>query len=787
MNPRRLAAAAVAILLFAAAPPAAAGPWFEEYHEAERAVASRRWELAVEHLRAALADRPDSAARARTYGMRFVDYFPYLQLGIAYRGLGRPGAALQAFESELSQGAIQQVPARLRELQTLIEAVEKEVASARLEESTRGERLIAEGLSRAARQEEAGDLDAAADSLDRVLALAPESEEALAAAERVRAARAERQRRIDARERAGRLRLRGGEELSRGDPRAAAASFGEAEQLFPTDEGARGLEEARSALAGQLRRSAAPDPIPGRLDRARAFEAEGRWLEAIREVQSVLALQPGHEEALEFEERLARLRADDEAERESGRQVSALLETLRTLRSAGDLAGTLRAANRILVLDPGHGEALTAVAEAHSRLGEQLLVVDGEAPVIVIDGAGAPGEEWIVSEGSGWLAGRVLDATPVELVASIDGQDHPVEVSEVRMGGIWVSDFRVAAVLDPGVSTVRVEARDLSGRETTLEREVEYRRSLLRSRGLFGIAALCLALAGSGALAWRFLRRRALLRRRFNPYVAGAPILDGERYYGRRKLLDYVLRRISNNSVMLYGERRIGKTSFQHQLKRCLGELDDPDHEFFPVFVDLQGIPQERFFATLATEVFHELGPRLGGLEPDPSLATGEYGYRTFVRDLQKTLAALQERNTKKVKLVLLIDEVDELNDYDPRVNQRLRSLFMRSFSDRLVAVVSGVTIKKQWEREGSPWYNFFQEVEVEPLGAGEARALIEAPVAGIFRFEEAAALEIVERTRSKPYLIQRLCSSLIDRMHEEGRRTVGIDDVEAACAAEGL
>ena len=38
---------------------------------------------------------------------------------------------------------------------------------------------------------------------------------------------------------------------------------------------------------------------------------------------------------------------------------------------------------------------------------------------------------------------------------------------------------------------------------------------------------------------------------------------------------------------------------------------------------------------------------------------------------------------------VLLIDEIDQLNDYDPRINQRLRSLFMKSFADRLVAVES--------------------------------------------------------------------------------------------------
>ena len=36
-----------------------------------------------------------------------------------------------------------------------------------------------------------------------------------------------------------------------------------------------------------------------------------------------------------------------------------------------------------------------------------------------------------------------------------------------------------------------------------------------------------------------------------------------------------------------------------------------------------------------------------------------------------------------------LIDEVDELNHYDPRINQGLRSLFMKRFAQSLAAVVA--------------------------------------------------------------------------------------------------
>ncbi|MEE9562490.1 MAG: hypothetical protein V3W50_05430, partial [Thermoanaerobaculia bacterium] len=141
---------------------------------------------------------------------------------------------------------------------------------------------------------------------------------------------------------------------------------------------------------------------------------------------------------------------------------------------------------------------------------------------------------------------------------------------------------------------------------------------------------------------------------------------------------------------------------------------------------------------------------------------------------------ALKKKSSKKVKLVLLIDEVDELNDYDPRINQKLRSLFMKSFAENLISVVSGVEIKKQWEREGSPWYNFFEEIEVKPLGPKEARELVERPIRGIFKLDDGVTDRIISLTDAKPYLIQKLCISLVTRLHEQQRRRITMEDVEA-------
>ena len=289
-------------------------------------------------------------------------------------------------------------------------------------------------------------------------------------------------------------------------------------------------------------------------------------------------------------------------------------------------------------------------------------------------------------------------------------------------------------------------------------------------------------LVGLGGVLYgqRVRRRERLLKRRFNPYVAGAPVLDENLFFGRTRLIDRILQTIHNNSLLLYGERRIGKTSIQHQLKKRLQALEDPEYDFYPVYIDLQGTPEELFFKTLAEDIYHELGPVIGELEP-PSAADGsDYSYRDFVRDIHNVLKKLKGKSSKTVKLVLLIDEVDELNDYDPRVNQKLRSLFMKSFAENLVSVVSGVEIKKQWEREGSPWYNFFEEIEVQPFRREDAQELIERPIRGIFKLEDGLVEQIVSVTECKPYLIQRLCVALVNRAHEENRRTITLADVEA-------
>jgi hypothetical protein len=267
-----------------------------------------------------------------------------------------------------------------------------------------------------------------------------------------------------------------------------------------------------------------------------------------------------------------------------------------------------------------------------------------------------------------------------------------------------------------------------------------------------------------------------LLRRRFNPFIAGPPVLDPKLFVGRQALVDRVLATVPNNSLLLLGERRIGKTSMLHQLRARLPKLDHPRFCFVPVSVDLQGVAEEAFFATLAEAV----GEAIGDERMSAARAADGYDSRELVRDLRRVLPTLECPDERQAKLVLLLDEIDELNGYSHRTNQRLRSLFMRGFADQLVAVAAGVGIAREWDHEGSPWYNFFEELEVGPIDAVAARGLATQPLNGVIAIDEQAVDRLLEEANGRPYILQKIALAAVQRVHEDRRSRITIEDVEA-------
>ncbi len=797
--------------------PGLADLWYEHYAAAEEALAEERWSDAIDQLNRALEKKGDSGGRVRTYGMKFTAYFPYLQLGIAYYELDQLEAALQAFETEEQLGAINASQESLQTLRRYRDATVSKQREARKEEERRIAAIVADGLDEASRLERDGQLDEAVAAVSRALAVSPDDADAQAALARLRGKLAERQEREDRQRRVAELVSRGRELLTQGDLAQGSSLLRQALALGEDPEARELLDRTQGLLRAEL-----PDEIDERstavaegLREAGDLRAAGRLDAALERLQSVLALEPANRDALALERSLLAARAEQDRETQDllrRESIDSFLAAAETALAEERFEAALANANKVLALEAGNSTALGQLARAYREVNRRLL---GGAPMQNFPPAIRFADQrhdhdgllaQLIDRSDFRLSGVVIDDSHVEIsffhgdtelagdeegpqqVGELvvtefpPGRGLPTGLSTVKsqpVGDLYITEFQLALDLPAGLSTIRLVATDAEELKSSAEYAVIYQLPPWRSPLLLSAAAVVL-LGGAGALLWARARRRRLLRRRrFNPYMAGAPVLDENLFFGRDELIERILQTLHNNSLLLHGERRIGKTTLQHQLKRRLEALDDPAYAFYPVYIDLQGTPEDRFFATLAEEVFQELGPALGGLEPSKPPA-GTYAYRDLLADLRAILKTLRAGTSKRVRLVLLIDEVDELNSYDPRVNQKLRSLFMKSFAEDLVAVVSGVSIKREWDREGSPWYNFFEEIDVGPLRLDAARELIERPIRGVLKFEEGAIERIVELSDYRPYRIQRLCMKLVGRMYELGQRRVTVDDVEA-------
>src|SRR5262245_15241048 len=87
-------------------------------------------------------------------------------------------------------------------------------------------------------------------------------------------------------------------------------------------------------------------------------------------------------------------------------------------------------------------------------------------------------------------------------------------------------------------------------------------------------------------------------QKRSNPYIVG-PSVHGANFFGRRLAYDWVVKNLPyTSSLVLHGQRRIGKSSLLLYLERTL-----PCSDYLPIYFDLQDqatLPLGQVLAKLA-------------------------------------------------------------------------------------------------------------------------------------------------------------------------------------------
>jgi tetratricopeptide (TPR) repeat protein len=717
----------------------------------------------------------------QTYGLQFENYTPYYWMGVCYLKAGDDVRALDMFKKEEERGAIKKSDLYKDFLRQQAEALSLQSQRITREARQEFQRLLRESDELYKKRSFADALAKLAQAAVLAKGLDPDTLRTVTEArERIRATESEIQETVKRGQRieqrlAEALRL-----LEEGKGTEAQVAFDDVIALDPQN--ARALEGKKMAQE-RIRASTTRQKQADAFQQGRSLFEAGQY-EAALEPLTAATADPANLQARDLLGRAREAVQRMEKLKEQQAEIDRLLARGEKLFTGGQFPEAQVAFDGVLRLDPGNARARDRLALAERRTGEAMLAryFPDLAPDLALF----------------WPDAKEIES-PTLTVRGVAIDDRGIARVEFRVGGKVVAEELPLPRLDsgepprnlsinrelplqPGPNEVVVTAFDGSGLKKS-EKFLITRRLRFYETAFFlpSVVGGTASVLGLGLLAQRLRRRRAV-RRRFNPYIAGAPVLDDEMFFGRDKLTSRMLSVLHHNSLMITGERRIGKTTFLYHLKKVLAADEGSDYRFFPVFIDLQGVPEEAFFHALMADVVETLGLTPATQQSLRFARTSEvYDGRDFSHDLQRVIEELKTRTAMKVKLALLIDEVDVLNEYSERVNQRLRGIFMKTFSENLVAVMSGVGVKRTWNSEVSPWYNFFDEIEITAFSREEAEALIKMPVAGVFRYEPEAVERILELSQKKPYLVQKLCIHAVNRILEEGRTTVRSADVEAA------
>lgn len=275
-----------------------------------------------------------------------------------------------------------------------------------------------------------------------------------------------------------------------------------------------------------------------------------------------------------------------------------------------------------------------------------------------------------------------------------------------------------------------------------------------------------------------------------NPYIIGLPLTATEQIFvGRVDVvgrIEQILLDRRRPPLLLYGQRRMGKTSLLQNLGRLLPA------SLIPMFADLQRISTmlspagflDRLAQDMASSALEHRNLTLPPLQQE---ALNSDPFRAFAAWLDQVEAVLAAGAA-----LLCLDEFECLERAfsDGRLPAEpilgvLRHLIQHR--PRFKVLIAGSHTLQELKR----WASYLINVQVVKLGLlreEEARQLIEHPVPDFpLRYAPGAAERVVALTRCHPYLVQLLCYEIVVLKNEHPpaqRRLAQLADVEEAIDA---
>ncbi|HFQ94887.1 MAG TPA: HD domain-containing protein [Anaerolineae bacterium] len=281
-----------------------------------------------------------------------------------------------------------------------------------------------------------------------------------------------------------------------------------------------------------------------------------------------------------------------------------------------------------------------------------------------------------------------------------------------------------------------------------------------------------------------FSEQSVMARHFENPYTL-RPV-TGESFYGRRQELRALIDNLRDvrpgEAVLLWGPRRIGKTSLLREFQQQVINSED----YLLAFVDMQ-----RLSGRSTTMFLRDIIKALAAAVADertrpPSLSRMKRDPLGYFRGFLENSPPLQER-----VIVIILDEFQLLSSLQEDsvtladINRYLRSLIQHRGGLSIIFSGGGVLDHLLAQPEASFMLEVARHQKVDCLDAAAARDLIVRPAPRI-QYDGAVVDRLLALTAGHPYYLQWMCGELVlqaDRVQRPFVRPEHLDDLLALWA----
>ncbi|GAB4175960.1 MAG: hypothetical protein Fur006_06670 [Coleofasciculaceae cyanobacterium] len=289
-----------------------------------------------------------------------------------------------------------------------------------------------------------------------------------------------------------------------------------------------------------------------------------------------------------------------------------------------------------------------------------------------------------------------------------------------------------------------------------------------------------------------------------NPYAYWAEaheVTDPNMFFGRDEFINKLVAAIKNapgaKSLVIYGQKRAGKSSVLYHLKQRL------KLPIIPVKMSMLELGNNISLTTFLRRIFQCIEDTFEDLIDEgypqiyhnrPSVAdlerTPELSFQEYMSSLRRELRRKPEY--KDAKIILLIDEFTYL--YGEIERGKVPDTFMKYWKALLQqgyfgSVLVGQDVMRQFISRFPNEFQVAQSERVSYLAPDDARKLIINPICipetDESRYKGAAVDRLMELTAGSPFYIQIFCNRLVDYMNN--KKLVRVTDAHIEQVKEEL